>query len=509
MARARTTTRISIVRASIRLAAGLALAAAPLATAKNGSELNDITIADAISDELLYDEQVDSTEVTVTVDDGVATLTGEVDDLIEKRRSARIARTVRGVEMVENEITVDPDGPTGQELAADVEDELLVNPATDSFEIEASATGGAVTLEGTVESFREKSLAERVAGSVSGVTEIENDIDVEPEMQRSDSEIRAEVLAALRWNVYVDAGLIDVRVNDGTVTLEGTVGSASERARAVRLAYVQGVEEVVAEHLDVDFWARNPDLKQQAPTDSPGAVEDAVEQALFVDPLVNATDVRVEVSGNTATLRGTVPSAVGKSAATTAADAVAGVKRVRNRLTVDPLEPVTDSRLGSRIDSAILRDPVLEAYEIAVEVEDGVAKLYGSVDTIVEKRAATDTAMEIAGVVGVNNLLEVSDRSAVLYPDPYTDPIDPMEPDFGDYEAPDIADKADTELVEDTYDQLWWSPFVDSDDITVTAEDGEVTLAGEVDSYEEMEAAIDNAYDAGASIVTNNLEVTG
>jgi osmotically-inducible protein OsmY len=44
---------------------------------------------------------------------------------------------------------------------------------------------------------------------------------------------------------------------------------------------------------------------------------------------------------------------------------------------------------------------------------------------------------------------------------------------------------------------LWWSPFVDSDDVNVTVDDGVVTLTGAVDSWSEYNAAANNAYEGG------------
>jgi osmotically-inducible protein OsmY len=49
-------------------------------------------------------------------------------------------------------------------------------------------------------------------------------------------------------------------------------------------------------------------------------------------------------------------------------------------------------------------------------------------------------------------------------------------------------------------DQLWWSPFVDANEVTVEVEDGVATLSGTADSWSERGAARDNAYDGGATV---------
>jgi hypothetical protein len=53
--------------------------------------------------------------------------------------------------------------------------------------------------------------------------------------------------------------------------------------------------------------------------------------------------------------------------------------------------------------------------------------------------------------------------------------------------------------------ELWWSPFVDSDDINVTVEKGAVTLTGKVDSWPEYQIAAENAFQGGATWVYNLL----
>lgn len=66
--------------------------------------------------------------------------------------------------------------------------------------------------------------------------------------------------------------------------------------------------------------------------------------------------------------------------------------------------------------------------------------------------------------------------------------------------------KSDAELKEDVQSELYWSPFVDSDDISVSVNKGEVTLKGTVEDQSEVNDAIENAYEAGAKNVISKLE---
>jgi osmotically-inducible protein OsmY len=67
--------------------------------------------------------------------------------------------------------------------------------------------------------------------------------------------------------------------------------------------------------------------------------------------------------------------------------------------------------------------------------------------------------------------------------------------------------KDDWEIKRDIEDELWWSPFVDAEDISVTVTDGTATLVGVVDTLRERRVATENAYEGGAKHVRSELKV--
>lgn len=84
--------------------------------------------------------------------------------------------------------------------------------------------------------------------------------------------------------------------------------------------------------------------------------------------------------------------------------------------------------------------------------------------------------------------------------------------DYYEYEpsglgTPEWLSKSDAQLKEDVKSELHWSPFVDSDDITVSVKKGEVTLKGTVEDQSEVDDAIENAYEAGAKNVISKLKI--
>ena len=96
---------------------------------------------------------------------------------------------------------------------------------TDSAEIAVAGDGGIVTLRGTVASFSQRRAAERDARAVDGVYEVINHLKVNllGVDRREDDEIRGAALQNLIWDAELPSDSIDVKVQDGWVTLKGDV----------------------------------------------------------------------------------------------------------------------------------------------------------------------------------------------------------------------------------------------------------------------------------------------
>jgi osmotically-inducible protein OsmY len=470
--------------------------------------INGTSISDAVESELARDQAVPAYRLDVMTTEGVVTLSGTVDNILAKERAAQIAMTVKGVRAVVNKINVKPSIlRTDVEIRRDIEDALLNDPATDSYEIDVAVKNNVVTLSGMVESMQEKQLSETVAKGVKGVTAVNNKIEVRWPKKRSDREIEADIEKTLEWDAYVDDGLIVVTVDKGVVRLSGTVGSATEKRLARRDAYVNGVTAVVDTDLKVAKWARDKDLRKQKYADK--ADEDirrAVEDALLYDPRVASFKILTEVNGNAVTLRGTVDNLKAKRAAAQDARNTVGVRWVDNRIKVIPDLQLSEPTVEKMVQDALLRDPYVSSYQILVDVTAGVARLSGTVDSYFEKLQAEDVASKVGGVILVDNDLAVrKDYDPYIY-DPYVE-----DWYLGDYDwyRPEYSypTKSDAEIKEQINDELFWSPFVDADQVNVIVDQGKVTLTGTVDSWAEYNSAQENAYEGGAVYVDNDLLV--
>ena len=95
----------------------------------------------------------------------------------------------------------------------------------DPEQVAVSADTGLVTLRGTVGSFGQRRAAVHDAANVVGVDDVIDELKVRllDESRREDADIRGMALQILMWDADVPAELIDVKVDEGWVTLSGDV----------------------------------------------------------------------------------------------------------------------------------------------------------------------------------------------------------------------------------------------------------------------------------------------
>jgi osmotically-inducible protein OsmY len=159
------------------------------------------------------------------------------------------------------------------------------------------------------------------------------------------------------------------------------------------------------------------------------------------------------------------------------------------------------------VRGALTRDPYISRYGITVKVNNGIAHLYGTVNSRFEKIQAEHAASRVRGIVDVKNYLRVLEGTTPLVYDPYVD-AEVYTHAFPPYEAaPEHIGKPDITIQQAINDELEWSPFVDAEAITVAVVNGVATLSGTVGSPSEQRAAIQNAYEGGATRVIDRLEV--
>jgi len=209
------------------------------------------------------------------------------------------------------------------ELVDAVSDELYWDPKVDNAAVAVSADHGVVTLRGTVGSFREKREAENDAKRVYGVELVVNELEVMllDEARRDDADVRGDVLQALALDVLVPA-TVDVRVDDGLVTLTGSVEWQYQRDEAEYMASnIVGTFDVI-------------DEITLLPKPTPAEVRDAIRDAFKRNARLDADHLSIKTEDGTVTVKGKVHSWAEHDEAVDAAWSAPGVTRVEDHITV-------------------------------------------------------------------------------------------------------------------------------------------------------------------------------
>lgn len=193
-----------------------AAAAAPMAFGANSTEAScaessvsatEMAIEDAWLDgkletSLLFNQYVNSFDIDTEVRGGTAYLKGAVESDIDRDLAGEIAKSIKGIDSVQNDLVVDKaqadvsrDSAVAQEnasfvqglknagLTASVKSKLLLNSNTSGMAIDVDSADGVVTLTGKVNSSEEKELAVRIAGNTEGATSVRDHLLVEPQSQ--------------------------------------------------------------------------------------------------------------------------------------------------------------------------------------------------------------------------------------------------------------------------------------------------------------------------------------
>ena len=209
----------------------------------------DEEIKKDIVNHLSWDSRIDASDITIEVDDGSVTLSGQVPTYTAKHAAAGNAWLVNGVDAVENELEVSYVSsvtiPDDAEIKSNIIDTLRWDPDLLSYKIDVDVSNGWVTLDGTVEAFWEKIHAETKAESVRGVIGVTNQLAVVPTERITDEQIGKDITDALARNIHVNVDDVTVRIEDGEVTLTGTVPTWRAKSAAYDSAlYTLGVTEV-------------------------------------------------------------------------------------------------------------------------------------------------------------------------------------------------------------------------------------------------------------------------
>ena len=215
--------------------------------------------------------------------------------------------------------------PTDHQLRTAVADELDWSPEVTADHIGIAVNNGTVVLSGEVGTYLEKSAAVKAALRVGGVTAVADEITVEHRFGlRDDVDIARDAAQAISSDVALLSTDVKVTVEDGRVTLTGTVPWNYQRATAVRsVSRIPGVKGVYSR------LTLRPTLPFAA-----GQARQRITDALARNAQTDAIAIGITVDGTEVTLTGAVSTTAERAAAERAAWSTPGVTHVHNVLTV-------------------------------------------------------------------------------------------------------------------------------------------------------------------------------
>lgn len=138
---------------------------------------SDTEIAKRVADAFEWDGFIPHDKVNVTVEDRVVKLRGEVDWGYQKDLAFKDASKISGVIRVDNFITVKPS--INKAVVRDkIEDAFERQADLEADKIQVRTDGHRVILSGKVNSWNQRSIAERAAWAAPGVTQVEDNLIV-------------------------------------------------------------------------------------------------------------------------------------------------------------------------------------------------------------------------------------------------------------------------------------------------------------------------------------------
>jgi osmotically-inducible protein OsmY len=198
----------------------------------------DANIRNDVEAELQWDPSIDDKKIGVIVNNGVVTLTGEVDSFGGKWSAEDIAKRVSGVRAIANDVQVKiplTGVRSDTDIAEAAANALRWNISLAGSQIKPVVKDGWITLSGNVSWGYQRMSAENTMRNLIGVKGVTNDVIVASTVKVTD--VKQKIEEAFKRHAVLDAKGIEVNVNSSTVVLKGHVHTWQEHDEAARAAW--------------------------------------------------------------------------------------------------------------------------------------------------------------------------------------------------------------------------------------------------------------------------------
>ena len=202
-------------------------------------------------------------------------------------------------------------------------------------------------------------------------------------------------------------------------------------------------------------------------------MQDAIAERLSFDPAIDASEIKVSSSNGKVRLTGAVDNQLARQRASQQAATVRGVDTVENRLKVMGSGPRPSAQLEADVRDALATHPATRSLDLSVQLNEGVAKIIGRLNSLAEADLVK------AVVIGVNGVQDLEDNLVVR-----------VSLRVPDYEIQTQVEQA-----------IHWDTRVRADRIRCSVKNGIVHLSGEVNSLHEKWQAVECASVVGVAQV--------
>jgi osmotically-inducible protein OsmY len=207
-------------------------------TQANRLEKTDTELKTDVLSELQYEPSVTVTDIGVLVKDGIVTLNGYATSYGERLEIVRAVKRVAGVQAIADDLEVKlPDSVrlSDGDIAAAAAHQINGSTTIPQGSVEVTVRDGRVTLNGEVEWWLLKTLAENLVKHLPGVTAVSNLIVIKPKLRAAG--IETAIKSAFKRNALLANNLIQVEATGSEVILRGIVRNHAEREEAERVAW--------------------------------------------------------------------------------------------------------------------------------------------------------------------------------------------------------------------------------------------------------------------------------
>jgi osmotically-inducible protein OsmY len=188
--------------------------------------------------EFQWEPSVTASDIGVTANHGVVTLSGHVGSYAQKQAAETAARRVKGVKAVAEEIEVRLPFDTKRsddDIAAAAIHRLAWNVSVPKDSVIVKVENGWVTLTGQVDWWYQREAVEQDIRPFLGVVGVSNQTTIKPRVDTAT--LSHDITHALHRSWYFNPDNVHVRAEGGKIVLTGTVQSPHDRQIAAQTAW--------------------------------------------------------------------------------------------------------------------------------------------------------------------------------------------------------------------------------------------------------------------------------